>query len=144
MSLRTWRLRATCTNAHSAPAQELNLTIDQFIEQLLIQPCPRHQHLFPPSLPVPPRLGFALLDWTPPQRILRPTNPSDFYDIQQIPWWEIMRVKRSLVRLLRDSCYTSYHNLELSPTVILHTHTHTHSLTHTNTIHIHFGGSFCC
>lgn len=96
---------------------ERNLTVDQFIDQWLIQPSSTHLRYFlPPKPSIPQRYGLALLNWAPPPRILRPSRyPDASYDIQQIPWWEVMRVKRPQVRALRDACYTSYHNLEYSP-----------------------------
>lgn len=102
-------------------ASERNLTVDQFIDQWLIQPSSTHLRYFlPPKPSIPQRYGLALLNWAPPPRILRPSRyPDASYDIQQIPWWEVMRVKRPQVRALRDACYTSYHNLEYSPRVRL-------------------------
>lgn len=100
-------------------ASERNLTVDQFIDQWLIQSSSTHLRYFlPPKPSIPQRYGLALLNWAPPPRILRPSRyPDASYDIQQIPWWEVMRVKRPQVRALRDACYMSYHNLEYSPGV---------------------------
>ncbi|GIK07324.1 hypothetical protein Aspvir_002986 [Aspergillus viridinutans] len=93
---------------------ERNLNIDQFINQWLLESTTRST----PSLPLisrllPPYPISRILGWTPPEKIIRPNNYSrDFYDIQQIPWWETLRVKRSDARELRDLWYTSYHNVD--------------------------------
>ncbi|KAI9925041.1 hypothetical protein MW887_006448 [Aspergillus wentii] len=93
---------------------ERNLTIDQFINQWLVQssaaPVP---NLLPVRTPFPPHPIASILGWTPPEKVVRPSRvPGDFFDVQQIPWWETLRVKRSDARALRDHWYTSYHNLE--------------------------------
>lgn len=99
-----------------ATAHERNFTIDQFISQWLVQSTAASI----PSLPVistamPPSPISNILGWNPPAKIARPSGyTGDFYDIQQIPWWETLRVKRADARELRDLWYTSYHNLEYS------------------------------
>ncbi|PKX91075.1 WD40 repeat domain-containing protein [Aspergillus novofumigatus IBT 16806] len=93
---------------------ERNFNIDQFINQWLLEST-RHS---PPTLPLisrllPPYPISRILGWTPPEKIIRPNNYNrDFYDIQQIPWWEALRIKRSDARELRDLWYTSYHNVD--------------------------------
>ncbi|KAE8350144.1 hypothetical protein BDV28DRAFT_139715 [Aspergillus coremiiformis] len=95
---------------------ERNFTIDQFISQWLVQSTAASI----PSLPlistaIPPSPISNILGWNPPAKVARPTgHTGDFYDIQQIPWWETLRVKRADARGLRDLWYTSYHNLEYS------------------------------
>ncbi|KAE8382154.1 hypothetical protein BDV26DRAFT_253906 [Aspergillus bertholletiae] len=95
---------------------ERNFTIDQFISQWLVQSTAASI----PSLPIisaamPPSPISNILGWNPPAKIARPSGyMGDFYDIQQIPWWETLRVKRADARELRDLWYTSYHNLEYS------------------------------
>ena len=39
----------------------------------------------------------------------------DFFDLQQIPWWETLRAKRADARTQRDLWYRPYHNLHHSP-----------------------------
>lgn len=109
------------TDPHVAPSvvqgtiHERNFNIDQFISQWV------HSSIAAiPSLPMapallPPNPLANIIGWNPPQNIVRPTAyGGDFYDIQQIPWWEALRVKRSDARNLRDQWYKSYHNLEYS------------------------------
>ncbi|KAF7591494.1 hypothetical protein BBP40_001484 [Aspergillus hancockii] len=95
---------------------ERNFTIDQFISQWLVQSTaasiPSLPHVSPP---LPPSPISNILGWNPPAKIARPSGyMGDLYDIQQIPWWETLRVKRADARELRDLWYTSYHNLEYS------------------------------
>jgi hypothetical protein len=57
--------------------------------------------------------------WERPLQVVRPKNyQHEFYDIQQIPWQEKLRVDRSDARALRDSSYDPYHNLTHEPGVI--------------------------
>ncbi|KAL4916631.1 WD40-repeat-containing domain protein [Aspergillus aurantiobrunneus] len=97
--------------------QERNLDIHQFISQWLYQSSTAS---VPMLAPVPPVLLSQyplsnIMRWTPPAKITRPSGyTGDFYDIQQIPWWEKLRVKRPDARQLRDQWYTSYHNLQYS------------------------------
>ncbi|KAL2000714.1 hypothetical protein VTN02DRAFT_2709 [Thermoascus thermophilus] len=97
---------------------ERNLTIDQFIRQWLAQSTiSPFQQFLPPHVPrLSPQAATNVSDWTRPERIVRPSHyPYDVYDIQQIPWREKLRVRRSDARALRDAWYTSYHNLDYSP-----------------------------
>ncbi|PYH41236.1 WD40 repeat domain-containing protein [Aspergillus saccharolyticus JOP 1030-1] len=104
------------TDPAGGTVKERNLTIDQFLGQWC-------RHSYAPSMPYPSR-GLtpisrvaldSLLVWTPPAKIVRPAGYRwDFFDIQQIPWKEVLQVKRSYARELRDHSYTSYHNLEYS------------------------------
>ncbi|KAL2831737.1 hypothetical protein BDW59DRAFT_157699 [Aspergillus cavernicola] len=93
--------------------QERNLNIDQFISQWLYQSSTASipmLSLAPPVLPQNPLSN--IIRWKLPAKIARPSGyTGEFYDIQQIPWWEKLRVKRADARQLRDEWYTSYHNL---------------------------------
>ncbi|KAJ5818817.1 hypothetical protein N7474_004408 [Penicillium riverlandense] len=95
---------------------ERNLTIDEFIERWMIQTLiPRG---FSSGIGMPPQLRplSKMISWKPPQEIHRPHKyRNDTYDLQQIPWMEILKVKRADARSLRDAWYTSYHNLDYSP-----------------------------
>lgn len=65
-----------------------------------------------PATPILHRNFLGIVEWTPPEKVVRPSGfTGDFYDVQQIPWWEKLRVKRADARHLRDQSYTSYHNL---------------------------------
>ncbi|EAW15243.1 WD40 repeat domain-containing protein [Aspergillus clavatus NRRL 1] len=93
---------------------ERNFNIDQFISQWVLEasglPASR-----PPVISrlLPSHPVSRILDWTPPERIVRPRGyKREFYDIQQIPWWDALKIKRSDARELRDLWYTSYHNVE--------------------------------
>ena len=56
-----------------------------------------------------------MINWKPPQNIYRPEKyKRQFFDLQQIPWAEFLKVKRSDARSLRDAWYTSYHNIDHS------------------------------
>jgi WD40 repeat protein len=56
-----------------------------------------------------------MISWQPPRETARPHNwRRDFYDLQQVPWTETLRVTRSDARAVRDAWYTSYHNLDYS------------------------------
>ena len=95
--------------------------MDQFIEKWLNQPPSLHLRHRGLRTAVPQKSGIALLSWEPPARIVRPGRcPSKLFDIQQIPWWESMRVRRLDARLLRDAWYTPYHSLEYPPKVSKH------------------------
>jgi hypothetical protein len=92
------------------------MTIDEFIQQWLSQSTMAFPNLLPVRSPSPPHPLSTILCWAPPEKITRPSRyPGDFYDVQQIPWWEALRVKRSDARALRDVWYTSYHNLDYLP-----------------------------
>lgn len=68
------------------------------------------------QVPRPSLEATNVANWIRPEKIVRPANyPHDFYDIQQIPWREKLQVDRADARALRDSWYTSYHNLEYTP-----------------------------
>ncbi|KAA8648450.1 hypothetical protein EYZ11_008101 [Aspergillus tanneri] len=94
---------------------ERNFNIDQFISQWVHSSIASIPSFPLVSAPLPPCPLANILGWTPAQKIIRPSSYSgDFFDLQQIPWWEALRVKRSDARRLRDFWYTSYHNLESS------------------------------
>lgn len=92
---------------------ERNLTIDEFIQRWVLQtnivPQGFHsEHRIPPQL----RPLSKMMGWTPQRDIHRPhAYQDDSYDLQQIPWMETLKVKRSEARTLRDAWYTSYHNV---------------------------------
>lgn len=92
---------------------ERNLTIDEFIQRWMLQtniiPHAFHsEHRIPPQL----RPLSKMMSWTPQRDIHRPhTCEDETYDLQQIPWTETLKVKRSDARALRDAWYTSYHNV---------------------------------
>ncbi|KAL4803030.1 WD40-repeat-containing domain protein [Aspergillus unguis] len=94
--------------------QERNHDIDQFIMQWICQSAAASiPTLSGAPAPVPQHNFLGLIQWTPPEKVARPSGfTGDFYDIQQIPWWEKLRVRRSDARQLRDQSYTSYHNLQ--------------------------------
>lgn len=97
-------------------AHEKNFTIDEFIHQWLAQSNLALPNILPVRTPSPPHLISSMICWKPPEKIIRPDgHVGDFYDIQQIPWWDTLRVKRSDARALRDVWYTSYHNLDYLP-----------------------------
>ncbi|KAH8429843.1 WD40 repeat domain-containing protein [Aspergillus melleus] len=109
------------TDPHVAPSvvqgtiHERNFNIDQFISQWVHSSIAAIPSLPMAPAPLPPNPLANIIGWNPPQKIVRPTAyGGDFYDIQQIPWWEALRVKRSDARNLRDQWYKSYHNLEYS------------------------------
>ncbi|OJI97906.1 hypothetical protein ASPVEDRAFT_123502 [Aspergillus versicolor CBS 583.65] len=93
---------------------ERNFDIAQFISQWLYHSSTASipmLGLTPPVLPQNPL--SSIIRWAPPAKITRPSgHTGDFYDIQQIPWWDKLRVKRADARHLRDQWYTSYHNLQ--------------------------------
>lgn len=39
----------------------------------------------------------------------------DFFDLQQIPWWDRLRAKRTDARIQRDLWYRPYHNVDHAP-----------------------------
>ncbi|CAG8195509.1 unnamed protein product [Penicillium salamii] len=95
---------------------ERNLTVDEFIQRWMVQTniIPRGFHS---ESRIPPQLRplSKMISWEPPREIVRPHDwRRDFYDLQQIPWTETLRVKRSDARAVRDGWYTSYHNLDYS------------------------------
>lgn len=95
-------------------AFERNLTIEQFIREWSVRSRVRSPRdplrvFLPPSVFDLPDIAL----WTRPSCITRPEDCYEpFYDIQQIPWRERLRVDRRDARALRDSWYTSYHNLK--------------------------------
>jgi len=97
-------------------AYERNLTIDEFIQRWMIQ-----TNLFCDGFhaegrsPSQIRSLSKMMNWKSALNTQRPpTYKRNFYDLQQIPWREILKVKRSTARHLRDTWYTSYHNLDYS------------------------------
>lgn len=95
-------------------AYERNLTIDEFIQRWMIQTNFIYDGSHAESrLPAQIRPLSKMMSWKPALGIERPPNHKrNFYDLQQIPWREILKVKRSTARHLRDTWYTSYHNLD--------------------------------
>ncbi|CEL08423.1 hypothetical protein ASPCAL11573 [Aspergillus calidoustus] len=100
-------------SAHTT-TQERNLNIDQFVHQWIYQSSTAAIPMLSLAPPVSPQNNLGSSPWwVPPARITRPSRyTGDFYDVQQIPWWEKLRVRRSDARNLRDQWYTSYHNLQ--------------------------------
>ncbi|KAI9369405.1 hypothetical protein BJX61DRAFT_545622 [Aspergillus egyptiacus] len=100
-------------NVTQNTTQESNFTIDQFITQWLYQSSTASVPMMSLSQPMLPRnLLSNIIQWIPPAKITRPSGyTGDFYDIQQIPWWEKLRVKRADARQLRDQWYRPYYNL---------------------------------
>ncbi|KAL4883795.1 hypothetical protein BJY04DRAFT_184425 [Aspergillus karnatakaensis] len=94
--------------------QERNLNIDQFISQWLYESSTASIPMLSPTPPVSSQSPLSnIIRWALPAKIVRPSRYNgEFYDIQQIPWWEKLRVKRSDARLLRDQCYEPYNNLQ--------------------------------
>ncbi|KAJ6103467.1 hypothetical protein N7486_005894 [Penicillium sp. IBT 16267x] len=97
---------------------ERNHTIDEFIHRWMVQsrsvPSEFHSEgRIPPQF----RPLSKMINWRPPRNIYRPQrNKRAFYDLQQIPWTETLKVKRADARSLRDAWYTSYHNVNHSHT----------------------------
>ncbi|KAJ5899998.1 hypothetical protein N7495_004742 [Penicillium taxi] len=88
---------------------ERNLTVDEFIQRWVIQTTPIHRGVHAENR-APPVLHDEL---EPPLSIRRPhIYERGVFDLQQIPWADILKVKRSDARSLRDAWYTSYHNLD--------------------------------
>ncbi|KAL3478947.1 WD repeat protein [Aspergillus californicus] len=107
----------TTTDPHFADSvihgttQERNFNIDQFISNWVYHSSTASLPTLAPVMPQPPLSNN--LRWAPPPKINRPSGyMGEFYDIQQIPWWEKLRVKRADARQMRDQWYTSYHNLQ--------------------------------
>ncbi|KAL2818095.1 hypothetical protein BJX63DRAFT_419372 [Aspergillus granulosus] len=100
--------------ATTIAAQERNLNIDQFIDQWIYQSSTAPIPMLSLAPPVLPQNNLSsITGWVPPARTTRPSGyTGESYDIQQIPWWEKLRVKRSDARYLRDQWYKSYHNLQ--------------------------------
>ena len=95
-------------------AYERNLTVDEFIQRWMIQTNLIYDGFHTESRP-PAQIRplSKMMGWKPALDIERPANlKRNFYDLQQIPWKEILKVKRSTARHLRDTWYTSYHNLD--------------------------------
>ncbi|KAE8144167.1 WD40-repeat-containing domain protein [Aspergillus avenaceus] len=92
---------------------EKNLNVDQFLSHWLYLSTMGELPAEVPALS--PTLLPSILGWDPPAKVARPSRyQGDFFDVQQIPWWEKLRVKRKDARMLRDRSYSSYHNLEYS------------------------------
>ncbi|KAJ5140872.1 hypothetical protein N7448_004280 [Penicillium atrosanguineum] len=101
------------TIVHTA-TYERNLTVDEFIQRWMIQTNLIYDGFHAESRP-PAQIRplSKMMGWKPALDIERPSNlKRNFYDLQQIPWREILKVKRSTARHLRDTWYTSYHNLD--------------------------------
>lgn len=97
-------------------AYERNLTIDEFIQRWMDE-SNSTLALSHTRVPSHYRPLSKIIDWDPPKSIYRPRrHKSRSYDLQQIPWSELLRVRRADARALRDAWYTSYHNLEHSYT----------------------------
>ncbi|KAF9242744.1 hypothetical protein DTO013E5_5731 [Penicillium roqueforti] len=95
---------------------ERNLTIDEFIQRWMVS-INVIPHGFHSESRIPPQLRplSKMISWKPPPEIVRPSGwRRDFYDLQQIPWTETLRVTRFDARAVRDAWYTSYHNLDYS------------------------------
>ncbi|KAJ5698685.1 hypothetical protein N7462_000690 [Penicillium macrosclerotiorum] len=95
---------------------ERNLTIDEFIQRWMVQ-SNIIPHGFHSENRIPPQLRplSKIMGWTPPLDTYRPHEQQNgFYDLQQMPWTETLKVKRADARTLRDAWYTSYHNLDYS------------------------------
>ncbi|KAL4861303.1 hypothetical protein BDV12DRAFT_204145 [Aspergillus spectabilis] len=101
---------------HGTTTHERNFNIYQFISQWLYESSTASTPMISPTPPMLPHSPPSnIMRWTPPAKITRPSGyTGDFYDIQQIPWWEKLRVKRADARLLRDQWYTPYNNLQHS------------------------------
>ncbi|KAL4790482.1 hypothetical protein BDV19DRAFT_394053 [Aspergillus venezuelensis] len=96
---------------------ERNSDIGQFIARWLYHSSNASVPMLSLAPPPMPHTHISdIIRWTPPAKISRPSGyTGDFFDVQQIPWWEKLRVKRSDARDLRDTWYTSYHNLQQNP-----------------------------
>ncbi|KAJ6172511.1 hypothetical protein N7470_001578 [Penicillium chermesinum] len=94
--------------------QPQNLTIDEFIQRWMDESTSTLARSQPRALSHFRPLS-KMIDWEPPKSIYRPRRyKGRSYDIQQIPWSDLLKVKRSDARALRDAWYTSYHNLDYS------------------------------
>ncbi|KAF7731344.1 WD-40 repeat-containing protein [Penicillium ucsense] len=96
---------------------ERNLTIDEFIQrwmdQLNISPHGSHSEN---RVSAQLRPLTRMMYWQQPPEIHRPREfTGRAFDLQQMPWAETLKVRRSDARDLRDRWYTSYHNLDYSP-----------------------------
>ncbi|KAJ5817250.1 hypothetical protein N7447_009483 [Penicillium robsamsonii] len=92
---------------------ERNLTIDEFIKHWMvsINTIPQGFHA-ESRIPAQLRPLAKMISWQPPQEVVRPSRwRRDFYDLQQIPWTETLRVSRSDARAVRDAWYIPYSNL---------------------------------
>ena len=94
-------------------AFEQNFTVEQFIRHWIAQTTRTPLKKSLDASAIRPSSEASEVDvWKRPLQVIRPKNHHhEFYDIQQIPWREKLRVGRSDARTLRDSWYTSYHNL---------------------------------
>ncbi|KAJ5765768.1 hypothetical protein N7520_005327 [Penicillium odoratum] len=95
---------------------ERNHTIDEFIHRWMV-----HSRTVPSEFHsegrIPPQFRplSKMINWRPPRDIYRPQRTKrEFFDLQQIPWTETLKVKRADARSLRDAWYTSYHNVNHS------------------------------
>ncbi|KAJ5153761.1 uncharacterized protein N7500_009200 [Penicillium coprophilum] len=92
---------------------ERNLTIDEFIKHWMVS-INTIPHGFHTESRIPPQLRplAKMISWQPPLEVVRPSQwKRDFYDLQQIPWTETLRVTRSDARAVRDAWYIPYRNL---------------------------------
>lgn len=95
-------------------AYERNLTIDGFIHRWMEEST---STLALPQTRMPSHFRplSKMINWEPPKNVYRPRRyRGRSYDLQQIPWSDLLRVRRIDARALRDAWYTSYHNLEYS------------------------------
>lgn len=95
-------------------AYERNFTIDQFVQQWV---CQSHAQIGSDQLFIAPQRSSILLSANRPEKVVRPAggNRMDFFDLQQIPWWETLRAKRADARTQRDLWYRPYMNLQHTP-----------------------------
>ncbi|KAJ5622513.1 hypothetical protein N7528_005745 [Penicillium herquei] len=94
---------------------ERNYTIDEFIHRWMVPPVVDDANSPRGRMPAQLRPITKMLDWKPLDHIYRPARSRrEFFDLQQIPWKEILKVKRVDARILRDAWYTSYHNVNNS------------------------------
>ncbi|PWY89210.1 YVTN repeat-like/Quino protein amine dehydrogenase [Aspergillus heteromorphus CBS 117.55] len=94
--------------------RERNLNVDQFIAHWLCASAGSMPSFSQSPAQLPRSAIVQLMGWIPPAQMIRPPGLTQDFDLQQIPWWDTLRIKRSFARLLRDQSYTSYHNLEYS------------------------------
>lgn len=105
-------------DADDNQAHERNLTVSQFIILWLGRAVTQPKGT-PGQLRRPSYEALNVENWERPTKTRRPQNyQGDFYDLQQIPWEEKLHVNREDARALRDSWYTSYHNVEYTPSKV--------------------------
>ncbi|PGH12234.1 hypothetical protein AJ79_04414 [Helicocarpus griseus UAMH5409] len=105
-------------DGYEFPAFEKNLTVDMFIKQWFIRsrvPPEAVPSMQRPHVPIS-EAAVEVSFWPRPNKISRPDDHQfKTYDIQKIPWWNKLRVRRSDARLIRDTWYKGYRNLEFVP-----------------------------